>query len=907
MKAADDDICVDANRASAYVAGNLTMREAETVERHIDQCTECRQHLSELARSAPDRGPPQARSLDPGTRVDRYVIVEKIGEGGMGVVYHARDPELGRSIALKMLRAELPERAESTLDATALRDRLVREARAMAQLSHRNVVAVYDLVIDGTALYIAMEFIEGKSLTAWLTSQARSWSDVLGVYRQAGEGLAAAHAAGLVHRDFKPDNVLVDEGRGRTCVTDFGLARVGGDTRRDQLLASLHGPAFSRVTRTGARMGTPAYMSPEQYRGETATARSDQFSFCIALYEALHHTSPFEGDTVESRAAAVMAGRRRARPKDEIPAWIDRVVDRGMRLAPGDRYESMAALLKALAPRSAKPLVRAAIALAILAAGAGTTMLVRRGHPTRTTTVAACPSADERLAGVWDASRKENVRRAFEATNKPYALDAWRGTERSVDAYARDWSATYAATCSETSRDVMQLRRMACLEERLIDLRALVDVFERADVALVNQGVAAAESLPRIARCSSGSAALHVAAPDNPETLAKVAKVREQLAHIVALEETQAWKAALHLGEPALGEARATGYRPVVAQALLVIGDLNSKPIGKRERAMVAYREAATIADALGDDRTRALALVGLAIGDIDEKKPDRDEVIAHALAAAERVSGDDEVQFIVQFWAGTDKINGARYEEAEVRLRKAVVAAERAYGPNSWRAALALSVVGAAVGERGRFDEGLALNERALYIFRQAVGAEAPSISWLHTISAMQLNELRRLPEAEAHLREGLRVAEREMGSDNVVVADILDELGRTLLDDGRFQEGLRVHERTLPIQEKRGAAEETMAALLGIGRAHLGMRAPLKAIPPLERVLRTEHRAYKAILRAQAELVLAEALGQAKRSPARVRELLMHARDEYRKSGRSPRRERDVARIEALLAARR
>lgn len=529
MTAAGSDPCVDANMAAAYVAGELTMREAEAVEKHIDRCADCRQHLSELARSHArldeNTSPAVTPTLVPGTRVGRYVIVERLGAGAMGVVYRARDPELGRPIALKMVRSELANGAGPSGD--TLHDRLAREARAMAQLSHPNVVAVYDLVVEGGALYIAMELIDGTSLATWLTQAPRGWPEVLRVFRQAGEGLAAAHAAGLVHRDFKPDNVLVDDARGRVCVTDFGLARLDRPAESPVLGISHTAPALAAwMTTTGALMGTPAYMSPEQYRSDPATPHSDQFSFCVALYEALHRESPFEGETVQERAAAVTTGRRRPRSKDAIPARIDEVLERGMRIAPAERYASMRQLVAALSPSPVRSLRYGAAALVLVAMVVGTTMFVRRRHSPATASAADCPSADQRLAGVWDSARKQRIEAAFEATKKTYALDAWRGTERSLERYVDDWSGMYTTTCSRRPYDVTRLRSMTCLEERLVDLRALVDVLELADAALVGEAVPAAESLARVAQCNGhAQTALRVAPPSTPEVLAKVTKV----------------------------------------------------------------------------------------------------------------------------------------------------------------------------------------------------------------------------------------------------------------------------------------------------------------------------------------------------------------------------------------------
>ena len=278
----------------------------------------------------------------------------------MAVVYDAYDPELDRNIALKLL---FPDRIDPTGTETA---RLQREAQAMARVSHPNVVPVYDVGEHGNSVYIAMELVQGMTLRSWIDRHARPWNEVLSVFMHAGKGLAAAHDAGLVHRDFKPENVLVgDDGRPR--VVDFGLARPtpmdgGGDpelilpadTAVDLPISS--SITFERrvtldgeITQTGIITGTPAYMSPEQHLGSAATPRSDQFSFAVALWEGMYLERPFEGKTAFALADAIIEGRLRNTPKrTRVPAWVRNILRRGLATEPDHRYPSMRNLMAAL-------------------------------------------------------------------------------------------------------------------------------------------------------------------------------------------------------------------------------------------------------------------------------------------------------------------------------------------------------------------------------------------------------------------------------------------------------------------------------------------------------------------------------------------------------------------------------
>jgi len=301
------------------------------------------------------RSEPEFPSVERGSTIGRYLVISRVGEGGMGVVFAAYDPQLDRRVALKLLRPRGRDLARA-------RRRLQREAQALAKLDHPNVVAVHDVGIHAEQLFIAMEFVEGQTLGEWMATspatssgsvdagraaaRVRPWREVLKVFGQAGRGLAAAHEAGLVHRDFKPDNVMLSEG-GRVRVMDFGVARIDDEPTSD---VTEHGAQVGSLTQTGAILGTPAYMSLEQFFGRTVDARSDQFSFCVALYEALYGERPFDGETIGSLVAARVEGVVRGPGRSgSVPGWVRAVVVRGLSSQPEKRFESMQALLDALA------------------------------------------------------------------------------------------------------------------------------------------------------------------------------------------------------------------------------------------------------------------------------------------------------------------------------------------------------------------------------------------------------------------------------------------------------------------------------------------------------------------------------------------------------------------------------
>jgi predicted Ser/Thr protein kinase len=347
-----DDVLVD------FASGQLPAAEAEPVEEHLAACDGCRSLVAETASlfddvaphtapTAPESGiHERAAPLAAGAKLGRYRIEAVLGAGGMGVVYVAYDEVLRRKVALKLLHGDGASRA-----------RLVQEARVMARLSHPNVVAVHDAGVHAGHVFVVMELVDGRTLAQWLREERRAVAEVVEIFLAAGSGLAAAHAAGIVHRDFKPANVLVGHD-GRVRVTDFGIARTLSGTTTTGGPASLPRDPFGHATtlvHTKGTSGTPAYMAPEQLVSGVADARSDQFAFGVALHEALHGVRPFAGSTREEHVASMVRGAVTQTPGRSVPAAVEAVVLRALRFDAHDRFSSVAALLDALRGALAAP------------------------------------------------------------------------------------------------------------------------------------------------------------------------------------------------------------------------------------------------------------------------------------------------------------------------------------------------------------------------------------------------------------------------------------------------------------------------------------------------------------------------------------------------------------------------
>ncbi|PCC74076.1 Serine/threonine protein kinase [Nannocystis exedens] len=482
-------------------------------------------------------------------RLGRYHVLGQLGAGGMGVVYTAYDPDLDRKVALKLLRAE---------GHAASPGRLLREAHALARLSHPNVVQIHDTgAIDGR-IFIAMELVRGVDLRTWL-AQPRSPAEVLRVFLDAGRGLAAAHEAGFVHRDFKPDNVLVGAD-GRARVADFGLVRQHDEPEGPAASEPDRGTLSRSLTMTGALLGTPAYMSPEQHRGGTADARSDQFSFCVALWEALHGQRPFAGDSPAAITAAMQAGQLRPARGAGVPGELTRILARGLAHDPERRYPNMQALLAALAVDRGQRRRR-------WLAGLGGAGLLAGLVAALTSGPEPCSGGPEALAGTWNPERRAAVGAALAGAGSDVSTRVLAG----LDAYAGAWLDGHREACLDHRRgeqsSALLDARMGCLDRRRETLAAA------ARLLTGEPGIDAAQlvaRLPPIPACAQPAVVLGEAqVPDDPSLAGPVAALGAELIEARVRLDAGDLDGALTRADQAVRRARAVGFEPLLAEALL--------------------------------------------------------------------------------------------------------------------------------------------------------------------------------------------------------------------------------------------------------------------------------------------------------------------------------------------------
>ena len=747
------------------------------------------------------RAASSSASLNEIEALGRYVVLEEAGQGGMGRVYRAYDPKLQREVALKVLKMEDTQSADMA--------RILREAQAMAQLSHPNVVPVYDVDQSGSSVFISMEYVAGKTLRDWSRSAWRSVPEVLDVYCAAGRGLAAAHDAGVLHRDFKPANaILGDDGRVR--VMDFGLAR-GLDGSEPIVPPQAMGGSGSvhslsdPLTEAGHVMGTPAYMAPEQFKRPGTDASTDQYAFCVALFEALYNQRPFRPG-VEAKANKDLI----VPEEHDVPPWLLRIIERGLEPKPENRWPSMNALLEALAD-DPQALRRRRLTVAV-----GGVALVGLGALASTGLQDApepCTGARAQLDDAWSDPQRAAVAEAFGAVSIPYAAWAADQVSERLDAYADAWVAAHEDACRATevrreqSADLLDAR-MRCLEERKDVLAALVVTLGEADASVVLESVTAVDGLPAIGPCSDPKyVTAQVRPPEDPTTAERVADLRLTLARARALELTGRYDQAQVDVDAVANEAADLAYQPLAVEAALERGMLLERA-GKYEESVEELERAFFDARKTGQDeiRVRAALRLLIVVGDRLGRHDEGRQWGAHARAEIE-VAGreDDEADLLSNL--GLVALAAGEPQQALEHHQKAYDLRREALGENDARVAISLNNLAGAkhgLGDYTGAEEGF---RAALEIRKRALGPDHPDVATSHANVATAASAIGKLDEAQRDYETGLGILVRAFGDDHPLVATTTHNLGIVHLQRGElekaeelFVRGLEIRRRVLP-----------------------------------------------------------------------------------------------------------
>jgi len=772
-----------------------------------------------------------ANELERGTIVGRYMVLGKLGAGGMGVVYAAYDPELDRRVALKLLRP-----LADVGSGSAARARLLREAQALAKLSHPNVVAVHDVGTRGEGVWVAMELVVGETLGQWAGARARRWPEVLRILTEAARGVATAHNAGLVHRDLKPDNVMIGSD-GRVRVMDFGMAHgrvVPGDAAGLAAMARPDSKALPeiaalalRLTQVGAIQGTPAYMAPEQWRGQEAEAAADQFGWSVMAWELLYGERPFEGTTVMTLAANVLAGQRRPPAQGRgVPGWLRRVVERGLASDPRRRWPTMEALLVALGrgmTRSRAWVASTAITgIAAVAAGAS-----YRFAPRETVAVASCRDVPAKPEDVWNAALRARVERALLATGVDYAADVWRRVDRGLGDYATAWAAGQTAACEQhlvgtQSSHLLDLRTV-CLGRRRSQMSQLIDIFADADAVVVENAAQAVAALPSIPFCSDVEQLLTaVSPPADAQTAERVGYLRARLERATSLETTGLYLASLELATEVRAAAATLGYAPLDAEAALAEGsallaagrpgeadtslaraiglalthDLHfvaaeaaarrvfvmSEGLGRPGEALVTGMFAEALVERAGDD-SRLAALLSNNLAAAHDKLGDRAGARAHyerSLAIVERGAGvGDTIQVVIHHNLGGMYLDADELPQARFHYGQAVALCGEILGERHPLGSHALAGLGDVDAREGDAEAAIRNFEASLEVMEASYGQG--HLYLLHPLTSMGrlYEELGRHEDAVRHYQRAFRIGDA-LGVEHPLRAEAVQGLAR-------------------------------------------------------------------------------------------------------------------------------
>jgi tRNA A-37 threonylcarbamoyl transferase component Bud32 len=866
--------CPDENTLLSFVEGRLDSSSLDALALHLEGCASCLQLVGMEAREDAQTIVDTPRevaawTLRRGTSVGRYVVVDEAGRGGTSEVYAAYDPELDRKVALKLLYADAGPKQERR------EARLLREAKAIAKLSHPNVVTVFDAGTFGDRIFLAMEFIEGRTLTDWLDA-GPTREEILRVFKGAARGLAAAHAAGLVHRDFKPHNVMVARD-GSVRVMDFGLVLdLGADPNAEAKLAleteSVDAAVEVGLTRTGERLGTPRYMAPEQFNAEATDARTDQFSFCVALYEALYGQRPFAGRHVSDVMKSVLAGKVTPPPaKTTVPVWLRRIVQRGLEVAPERRFPSMNALVDALEDDPGVRRRRVALAVAgALAIGA----VAVAARSTGGAKAPLCQEGPRHWSDVWApggaaSPRRDAIHRAFAASGRGFAEPAFVAATQLLDRYVARWLDAYRETCEATalrgeqSAEVLDLR-MACLNERVGQAKAVIDVLAHADDTVVENAVAAANGLPGLERCNDVALLRAVVKPPNDEGVRKrIEGLRVQLARLDA--ETNAGRCddAERIAKTLIPQARESAYKPFVADVLYAAGQMNELCSGFKLSAD-RFREAYLAGLGSGHDETAAAAATRLAyeVGEYAGNPAGGREWLAVAKELLDRMGGNP------------------RLESWLLQAEAAILCAE------------------------GRAAEGLETFERARALKVRLLGENALDV-WMSSLSIGNALLLAgRLEDSRAVSASTASGFARLLGPQHPLVAEAMSNEGEALNGLHRFDDARGLFEGALSIY--RGAKADPWRAsfaLTGLGLSFLGAKRPADAVAPLEEALRARTTLGDSTDRVgETRFALARALWARRDARDRALSLAKQARADY---GKAPNAAAKIAEIDGWLAA--
>ena len=738
-------------------------------------------------------------TLANGTAIGRYVVVGTLGSGASGTVYRGYDPQLQREVALKWLRPDAPDELGQK--------RLLREARAMARLDHPNVVAVHDVVADGETITLAMECVPGTTLSKWLETPRRI-PEILATLIAAGRGLAAAHAIGLVHRDFKPDNVLVAPD-GKVKVTDFGLVKPGSLEAEPDSASDPEREPDPAITELGLVVGTPRYMPPEQCEQGLVDARSDQYAFCVTLWRALCGEHPFRGAGA-ALLEAKLAGAPKLPDSVAVPSRVARALARGLAVRPEDRFASMEALLDQLEPHRVR--WTKAVALGgVLVLGIGG-WLVGRDRPD------PCEGVDEAAAALWSSERRAELEARLESDAPDYLRQSSAQTATGLDEYVVRWKQVRVQTCRAVHVDgslslAQRDLRVGCLDAARIELDAALGVLRDGGPRALADGPALVRDLPELERCTDEERlAMGLDGAPGPGDSELEAQMRETTARLAALLTAGRFDAAAKEGEAAWAASEPLGAHPLRVR----IGRNYAKALsrgGHLDRAEPLFREALQLAlTAEADfDAARVALEYAFALNEAGR----HDEAIRLAdmgRGVADRPGAPSALQ--ARALSTSSVIERARGNlEGGLQLgQRALELRIERLGERHPDVAVSRNNLSLVLYDLDRADEAIEQSSQALSIWREQLGPVHPEVGNAHNSLAMVLERAGELDKAEEQYRQALEIRRTTFG----------DQHGSTIATRHNLGLVLRRRGELVPAERMIRLAVEQWSEALPEGHRH-------------------------------------------------------------------------------------
>ncbi|MEM9453615.1 MAG: serine/threonine-protein kinase [Myxococcota bacterium] len=826
---------------------------------------------------APERSP--ARRLAPGTRVGAsFDIVEVVGEGGMGVVYRAIDVRLGRHVALKLHHAP----SQGT-------ERLLREATSMAQLSHPNVATVHEIGTHEGMLFIAMEFVDGTTARRWATAEGRSASEVIALYHQAGQGLAAVHAAGLIHRDFKPENVLVDAD-GVPRVADFGLARAQGNVTLAESPDLPFGSASAEpLTVTGTVLGTPAYMALEQIDGREVDAAADQFAFAISLFEALYGRRPFPEASMPMRTRAIQEGRFELPARPRIPARVRRVLRRALAAEPHQRFASMDDLLAALGPdprAGRRRMGLVGVASAISAAGLVAITLAEDPDDI----VERCAAATDGIEHGWDRRRSE-VEQAFGQFDQPWVRRTLGVASTSLDAHQQGLHEGLMQACEARARASMSPddldRRDECLRRVGERADAVVDLLTTIDLPIAANAPQMVAGLPQAAPCADP---VHLAATIDSLDPALLASHQDAHAHYARAI------AHYHAGQGAEARADVRQARDAVASQdslafaapiLLLDGALMNRE-GKRAEAEANYEQAFFAARRVGDWTATTLAATRLVSVLVDDPERWNEAELWSKIAISEAQLHDAGGVYEVQARTQAARVDQERghYQQALHKHQDTIALLEHS-GASPFEQSNVWTEIGTVVDQLGEHAQALEYYRRGLETVESVFGSDHPAL-------VPDLNNIALTHAALGHAKEAMDAMDRALpivraniGPQSLTMSHNLLNAGVAYATGDQFEEATELYRESLRILEERLGADHAMTAtihtslsvaLKALGKDQEAVEHARQAVERSEQAMGAEHPETANVLSNLADAMMPQDPQGARRHSDRAIEILRH-----------------------------